>query len=234
METLSLRSFLTSYPFRLGLYGLLVVGAYQLIYLGTVAWGPARMGAENGPIESAQAVLAVIASIMLFIAAAKTKIGRAGLICCGAVVGYAAARECDVLFETLFFDDAYKYLVGLPLAVIAAIAIAVNRKTFLPETMWLARQPAATLFIVAGIFLIGVCQTLDRPAMWQEVSDPMQAAVVKGMIEEYAELFAYIVLALSSIEAVILATSAKTEPVALRPFDGREADDQPDNRSLAA
>ncbi len=219
LETPSISQIFRSYPFRLAMYGLVTMAVYQAIFWGVGRYGAAVMGAENGPIETAQVVLALVGALCLFCAAAWAKIGRAGLVMCGAVVGYAAARESDLLFERLLFDDAYKWVVGLPMAVIAMVVVIRERHRLVGETMWLLRQPAATLFVVAGIFLCGVCQTLDRPDMWTSISNATEAATTKAMIEEYAELFAYLMLALSGIEAVILARSGNRSGQSSYPID---------------
>ena len=204
-KTPSIREIIGSYPFRLCLYGMITIAVYQVVFLGVRNYGADMAGSENGPIESAQVLLALVAAACFFAAAYRNPIGRAALILCGAVVTYGAARESDQWFEQLFFDDAYKWLVGLPMFLIVVVALAIHRGRIVGEMMWMLRQPAATLFAVAGIFMCGVCQSLDRPDMWLSVSDAREVEITKGMIEEYSELFAYLLLAFSGLEAVILA-----------------------------
>ncbi len=111
--------FLRSYAFRVGVYGIITFLVFHCTYLAIQAYGGAVMGAENGPIEMTQLTLAILAAASLFCAARWARIGRAGLVVCGAVVAYAAARESDLFLETYLFDDAYKWVFGLPLAVLA-------------------------------------------------------------------------------------------------------------------
>ena len=88
-------------------------------------------------------------------------------------------------------------MVGLPgLAVLAAVAWA-GRGAILRETLVLLNQPAATIFILAGIYLAFVCQSLDRPAMWSATQP-----TTKIFIEETVELFAYMTFAFSASEAI--------------------------------
>ena len=178
---------------------------FESTYVAIRGYGAERMGAEDGPIEMAQVGLALIAAVGLFCAARWTVIGRAGLVICGALVTYAAARESDRVFETLLFDDAYKWLVGLPMVMLAAVAVFVDRRRLIGDLMWLMRHPAATLFVIAGVYLCSVCQALDRPGLWVGISNAGESAATKAMIEEYAELFAYLLLAFSGIEASIFA-----------------------------
>lgn len=194
-----------TYPFRIALYGLITLGVFQGVFMAIHAYGARFMGQENGPIEMTQVVLALVGAAGLFYAAAKAVKGKAGLILCGAVVSYAAARESDLFFETVFFDDAYKVMVGLPMAILVAVTFVKYRSGLVSQTLWLMRQPAATLFALAGIYLCFVCQFFDRPDLWASISQGAEAETTKALIEEYAELFAYLLLAFSGIEATIFA-----------------------------
>jgi hypothetical protein len=121
------------------------------------------------------------------------------------MVGYAAARESDSIFEAVFFDDAYKWLVGLPLFLVAVASLWIDRRRVVADAMWLVRQPAITLFAIGGIYLCTFCQILDRPDMWNSISSTGEATATKAMVEEFAELFAYAILAFAGIEALALA-----------------------------
>jgi hypothetical protein len=197
--------FLRSYAFRVGVYGVITFLVFHFTYLAIQAYGGAVMGAENGPIEMAQLTLAILAAAGLFCAARWTRIGRAGVLTCGAVVAYAAARESDLILETYLFDDAYKWVVGLPLAVLVVVVSIADRRRLVGDAIWLFRQPAATLFAVAGIYLCFVCQFFDRPGMWVGISSPAEAKTTNAMVEEFAELFAYLLLMFSGFEAAIVA-----------------------------
>lgn len=203
-STPPLGAILRSYPFRLGLYAIATLVLFQAVFWAIKTYGSETLSIENGPIEMAQVVLALVASAGLFYAASRAVVGRAGLVVCGAIVTYAAARESDLLMETLFFDDAYKYLVGIPMMVLCGWIVVRKRRNLIGETMWLLRQPAATLFGIAGIYLCFVCQSFDRPDMWGAITNGAQVEATKAMVEEYAELFAYLLLAFSGFEATIL------------------------------
>jgi hypothetical protein len=210
-NTPSISEILRSYAFRLCVYSVLTYVVFEAIYAGVQTHGAARMGAENGPIEMAQLGLAIIGAVGLFCAAWWSPIGRAGLVMCGAVVTYAAARESDLLLETALFDDAYKWVVGLPMVILVVVVVIADRHRLVEGIMWLMHHPAATLFAVAGVFLCFVCQVLDRPDMWVGISNGHEAETTKALIEEYTELFAYLLLACSGIEAAILAYSGRAK-----------------------
>lgn len=210
-QTPTISQFLRSYSFRVCIYAVVVLLVFYFAYLAIQVHGAEVMGAENGPIELAQVVLAILAAVGLFCAARWTRIGRAGLVTGGAFVAYAAARESDRIFETLMFDDAYKWVVGFPMAILVTVFVYADRRRLIGETMWLMRQPSATLFAVAGVYLCFVCQFFDRPEMWAGISNAAEAETTKAMVEEYAELFAYLLLVFSGFEAGILARQDRVE-----------------------
>jgi hypothetical protein len=204
-DSQTLGSVLRSYECRLCIYGVVTFAVFQLLYFGIQRQGAAVLGAEDGPIEAAQVALAIFGSLALFYAAFRSPVSRAGLVAAGALIAYAAARESDSWFERVFFDDAYRYLVGLPMLAVTAIAIFIDRKKLMRECLGSFQQPAGTLFVIGCIFLGAVCQPLDRPGLWVSISDGAEVMETKAMIEEYAELFAYMLIAMSGIEAVIRA-----------------------------
>ena len=65
-------------------------------------------------------------------------------------------------------------------------------------------SPTCDSFAIAGIYLCFVCQFFDRPEMWTTIRNPTDAVHTKAMVEEYTELFAYLLLAFSGIESAIL------------------------------
>lgn len=205
LPTPTLSEIVRSFPFRVGLYGLATLVVFESAYAGICRYGAGFMGAENGPVEIAQVALALVGAIGLFSAAWWSPLGKAGLVVCGSVVAYAAARESDQLFESLLFDDAYKWLVGLPLVAVCVATVFIGRKTLIAESMWLMQHPVATLFAIAGIYLCFVCQVLDRPEMWSGLESIGDVTDTKASIEEYSELFAYLLLAFSGVEAAALA-----------------------------
>jgi len=112
---------------RFGLLGGLVLGLYEAIYLGVIHRGAVGVAGENGPIEIMQASFAVAGAIALFWVATHQRLGRTGIWVSGALLMYAVARESDLLFETIFFEDAYKWLVGGPLVIASSFGNTVAK-----------------------------------------------------------------------------------------------------------
>ena len=207
----SISDILRSYPFRFAVYAVITMVVFESTYAAIQAYGPQVMGAENGPIEVAQVMLAIVAAIGLFCAACWSPFGRSCLVTCGAMTAYAAARESDLWFEMLLFDDAYKWLVGVPMAVLTLAVVTIDRRRLIGDTMSMMRHPAATMFGIAGLFLCLVCQVVDRPEMWTGIATDNSVATTKALIEEFCELFAYLLIAFSGIESALLARQRKRD-----------------------
>jgi hypothetical protein len=203
--SISWSQLITSYPARLGLYGLIVMVAFQILYAFLQERGASWLAEENGPIELAQVACLLFAVAGLAIAARWTPIGRAALVGTAALLVYAAARESDDWIQAMFFEDAYRTLVGLPAAACALLVAYSERDKLLRETMLIAHKPGATLFAIGGIYLCVFCQMLDRPKFWEESGLLGSDGYRKSMVEESAELFAYLLIAFSALEAMISA-----------------------------
>lgn len=205
VERVSMREVLTSYAARWVVYGGIALGTFQTIYLATTQMGAARVGGENGPIEISQVAFAACGAVGLFLAARNTMRGRAMILVCAAAVTYAIARECDLWFETLLFDDAYKYLVGLPMGIMVMSILWRDRRDLIGDFLYMMREPAATLFGVAGLHLCVACQMLDRPLLWSGLEGAVDIKSTQAMVEESMELFAYMLIAFSGVEAYLFA-----------------------------
>ena len=155
------------------------------------------------------------------------------LVATGAVTLYAAAHESDKWFESVFFEDAYKWLVGLPVAISVLIVAYRDRGTLIDETMRIAQKPAATLFAVGGIYVCFFCQMLDRPHFWTESGLSGNVVLQKSMVEESAELFAYMLIAFSGVEAMIAALQDRAAVLRAAAFSAEATEMRP-SRSLRA
>ena len=109
------------YPARLIVYGVVAFVLGQTLYAVVLQRNWEIIGQENGLVERTQAALALFGAVAFFVAATKSTYGKAGLVLCGSLAGYAAGRECDQWLETHLFNDAYKYLIGLPLLAITLV-----------------------------------------------------------------------------------------------------------------
>ena len=196
-------SIVWGYPGRMVAYAVLTLIVGQWIYGQMQVDDPTAVGRENGPIEMMQVVAAIAAMVAFFVAAYRSHYGKAGLVLCGAMAGYAAGRECDSWFEAALFDDAYKYVVGLPMLAIAVAAGWKYRKTVLIDTLRLSRTPAITMFGIAGVYICVVCQIFDRPGFWVAIADHPAVMPTRALVEEFAEVFGYLMIAIAGGEAII-------------------------------
>jgi len=207
------------YPLRLAVYSVITLILYQWV-AAVIKRAGAAACAEGGPIETLQLTFVVVAATGFLSAAFWLKASKRYVwLAIGALLLYAAAREADVWFEAVFFEDAYKYLAGLPLAAVVLFAMLRGRRTFLADAWSLLYQPAATLFVVAAIHLCFVCQTLDRPGMWDFQDVSVAGSGAKLVFEESMELFAYLLLCCSGIETVLAAVVERRLAVAQQPVE---------------
>ena len=201
----------TTAVMRFGIYAALCVALFQCLLLCVPRLGAEVIGSEQGPVELAQGVLALVAAIYFFYAAAFSDRGMTGFLGCGVLLAYASAREQDWAFESLFFDDAYKWLVGLPFAITLGLVMHKRRKDLADDLKWMVGQPCFVIFATAGIYLVSVCQILDKPELWSGISSHAEAMQTKAMIEEICELFAYAALMISGVEAVVYVFLSRNE-----------------------
>ncbi len=191
------------YPGRLVAYGVMAFVLGQVLYDVVLDQGSEIIGQEDGVVERTQAVLATFGAVAFFVAATKSTYGKAGLVLCGALAGYAAGRECDQWLEAHLFNDAYKYLIGVPLLAMTVVVVWKNRRTAIADSLPLARTPAITMFGIAGVYLCAVCQVFDRPDFWAGIADHDNALAIKTLVEEFAEIFGYLLIAFAGVEAVL-------------------------------
>ena len=223
---------ITSYLARLCIYGLIVLVSFQVLYVVLQNHGVRWLSAENGPLELAQVACLLFAVAAIAIAVRWTPIGRAALVGTAALLVYAAARESDQWIEAMFFEDAYQTLVGIPAAACALLVAYSERDKLLKETMLIAHKPGATLFVIGGIYLCFFCQMLDRPKFWEENGLLGSDGYRKSLVEESAELFAYLLIAFSGLEAMI---SAWQDRAALqRDISGTANTDEMPSKQLPA
>lgn len=198
----------SGFPIRLAGFGCSIAVLYALMHELIRSQG-SSVGVENGVFELMQVALALVASVCFFVAARRGGTGMAALAVCGAMMAYAAARESDSWFESVFFDDAYKWLVGVPAVLVCVGAVWRHRDDFREDTLRWLNQPPATVFVIAGIYLAFVCQMLDRPGVWQDLSVASDSSTVKPVIEEAMEVFAYAAIAYSSVESILFSGVAR-------------------------
>lgn len=196
---------MASYPTRLILYGVVTIGVFELSYALLCAGGVAWLAEENGLLELTQVGFLLAAVAGFTWAAVLSPADRNVLIITGCLILYAAARESDTWFETMLFDDAYKWLVGFPAAIVILFVLYKNRGQMLEDTLRIAMKPSLTLFAIGGIYLCFFCQIADRPMYWYASGSADGGGLQKSLVEENAELFAYLLIVFSSVEAVISA-----------------------------
>lgn len=213
------RGVLSIYVARLFLFGIFAFTIFVSIFVAATNYSASALSSENGPLELLQVGFVGSASLMLFVAALRSKSGRACLTLMGAMAGYAAAREMDSLFESLLFDDAYKYLVGLPMLAIVGWTAWKDRSHLLDDWVALSKQPVVTIYAIGGIYLFCVCQVLDSTAFWAEApgvasSETFAMHPAKQMVEEFCEVFAYLLIGFAGVESIVMTFASQESEIA--------------------
>ncbi|MFH5803415.1 hypothetical protein [Alienimonas sp. DA493] len=175
--------------------------AVQALYQAVVAWGPG-IAEENGPLELLQVGVAVVGGLTLAAAVVVAPRGRTALAACGGALLYAAARESDLMLERLLFDDAYKYLVGAPVAAVVGLVAWRDRARWRESLRWTA-HPSAGLFLCGGLQIVVVAALFDRSDLWDSVTNATQADAMKRLVEESIELSGYLVLTVGAFELFV-------------------------------
>jgi len=188
---------------RLIIYGVITCGVFELSYALLCSGGVAWLAEENGPLELAQVAFLLTAVAGFTWAAVLSPADRNVLVITGCLTLYAAARESDKWFETMLFDDSYKWLVGYPAAIFILFLLYKHRGRMIEDTLRIAQKPSSTLFAIGGIYLCFFCQIIDRPMYWYASGSTDGGGFQKSFVEENAELFAYLLIVFSSVEAVI-------------------------------
>ena len=197
------RMLLVGYPARLCFYAactaLLMHLVLQLVSLGDLK----TLSSENGPIEVSQIVVLILAGLLAGIASTVSKENRTLNTCLAVVFLCAAGREADDWFATYFFDDAYKWLVCLPLMVLAAFLCWKSRTHLYYEMITFLSKPHATLIIFSILMVVTLGQTLDRSSFWPNVDSSPSLGNQKAVVEETLELFAYLTLLFGANELLV-------------------------------
>lgn len=194
---------LVGYPARLCFYAactaLIMRLVLQLVSLGDLK----TLASENGPIENCQIIVLILASLLAGLASTVSIENRTLNTCLAVVFLCAAAREADDWFATYFFDDAYKWLVCLPLMVLAASLCWKSRTHLYYQMIAFLSKPYATLIIFSILMVVTLGQTLDRSSFWPDVDSSPSLGNQKAVVEETLELFAYLTLLFGANELLI-------------------------------
>ena len=197
------RMLTVGYPIRMLFYTAVTALAMQLTLQVIQKDSLEHLASENGPIEVAQFAILILAAAMAgFASRVATRLGTA-IFGLSAALFCAASREADDWFAMLVFDDAYKWLVCLPLFTLVALEFWKNRESIYYQCAELLSQPYGTVLAFAIVLIGTLCQTLDRTSFWPTISAAPIVGDQKSVIEETVELFGYLLILFSTTELAI-------------------------------
>ncbi|TWU18501.1 hypothetical protein [Allorhodopirellula heiligendammensis] len=186
---------------RFLIYGLFAIVMGQIIVWNLNSLGVAALASENGVLEWVQVAFLAFASGLSACAFCTSRSGSTiyGLIAC--VTAYATAKECDTFFEAALFDDAYKYVAGVPLALLAGFLLYRGRMRFVNEISECIGYRWFGIFVTAGILLASLCQLLDSAHFWETFEQSLTLQDAKRLVEETSELYAYYFMSVAAVES---------------------------------
>jgi hypothetical protein len=188
-------------------------------WIGFVFWSlrsslddQALMSVENGLIETMQAVLLAISCIFYLTAAAlKEKPGKliflfCSLFCYSFVLRELDVEKFDIPYPLIFIGSGAGRNVTIAVAFIAILACAAlrNFRFYEKAAKGFIKSRPGMLLIAGGVFLfIG------------EFFEKYDAIVNHVYWEEISELFAYVLILVSSLAALFSVISAPVPPIGL-------------------
>lgn len=197
------------YPIRMLIYAAIAALTMHLTLQVVEKDSLEHLASENGPIEIAQfAILILAASIAAYASKISPHLSTAifslsaGLFC-------AASREADDWFASMVFDDAYKWLVCLPLIAVVSLKFWKSRETIYHQCNEILSKPYGTTLAFTILMIGTLCQTLDRSSFWPTISVDPIVGDQKSVIEETVELFGYLLILFSTMELTIDAWQAR-------------------------
>lgn len=163
--------------------------------------GPA-MFQEFGLIENIQSGLLFITTFFFAIQAKLSKTYRPLLFLLSSLCLFAFIRELDSFFDKVFPFISWKFCYLFPL--VAGIYLLKHKKTLKKQFFSFCQSPAFYLMCSAMMIFIPLAQAIGNRSFISSVfPDATDVILMRRFIEESAEVLAYFLLCLSSVEFFI-------------------------------
>jgi hypothetical protein len=189
-------------PVRFLAYAALTGIALELVVRGIQAAGAAAVVAEDGPVEVAQAVLALAAACVFAFPLVRGLRGFELRVLLGLACLFAAARELDGFFGAAIGPHAYK-LLAFPVAL-AGVIFAWRSRSVLPDEVGeLFAAPASTLIFAGALIVLVHAQVLGQKEIWHALVPDGDSRAVKKTVEECSELTGYLLIVFAAIEVAL-------------------------------
>lgn len=160
---------------------------------------------EFGIVENIQLSLLIFCIISFFFQALKSTKFRPTLFFFSSLCLFAVCREMDSFFDQLIPLISWKFCYIFPL--LAGIFLFKKRKKLKQQIFLFCSSPAFYMMCSAMFIFIPLAQAIgNRSFISTVLPDASDVILMRRFIEESAELFAYFLLFLSSIEFYISLT----------------------------
>lgn len=157
---------------------------------------------EFGVIENIQLVLLVLCALSFLIQGIKSKKFRPILLFFSSLCAFAFCREMDSLFDTLIPFISWKFCYLFPLT--ALVYLYQKRKSLKKPLLLFCTSPAFYMMCSAMFIFIPLAQAIgNRSFISTVLPDAHDIILMRRFIEESAEVLAYFLLLISSLEFYI-------------------------------
>ena len=157
---------------------------------------------EFGVVENIQLSLLIFCIISFFFQGIKSKKFRPTLFFFSSLCLFAVCREMDSLFDNLIPFISWKFCYIFPL--LAGHYLFKKRKKLKEQIFLFCSSPAFYMMCSAMFIFIPLAQAIgNRSFISTVLPDATDIILIRRFIEESAELFAYFLLLLSSVEFYI-------------------------------
>lgn len=154
---------------------------------------------EHGIVENLQIAFLLLSALIFAIQVILPTKHRALLIFFASLCCFASIRELDCYFEKLLPFISWKFSFLFPIGAVGYLIY--DRKQVTKSITSFIGTPAFSLMTTLMFIFIAVAQTIGNKALIiNSIPDIQNATLVRRLLEEGAEIVAYFLLVLSSVE----------------------------------
>ncbi len=179
----------------------MVAGVFFLMICDARSFGGIN---DNGYVENAQVVLCTAAAALFLAAARRRTPWRRAMILISLTLFAMAVRELDGLTDRIF-HGAWKVFAA-PFLALFVWQLCRHWKEACDSLLALLRTPTGRHLEIATVSLLVFSRLVGTKIVWRYfIEDRVVLRATKGVIEEGTELFGYMLLFLSALDALLLA-----------------------------
>jgi len=194
---------------RLIIYGLILLGIAQLLYLDAFNAIDGGKFSENSYTEWAQEIALILINIMVFWTGRVSPKDKAAMIGLNGFFLMSLIREFDMYLDVYVFDGAWQVLAFSTLG--ATLILLYRRRAELGQAVANVVRTPAFGFISSGLLITYFFSRLyGRTEFWMAVMEEKYFRNVKNVSEESIELLGYTLILIGTIELFRILLNERT------------------------